>query len=45
MIYFKSPKNYLFRPNGQIGPVSGQNYVIYCLRIRSKDFFQTLQQN
>ena len=45
MTCFKFFKKYVFGPSGQFGPVSRQYYVIYDLRIHSKDFFQTLQQN
>ena len=42
MICFKFPKKYVFGSNRQFGPILGQNYVIYYLRICSKDFFQIL---
>ena len=45
IICLKNFQKYLVGPNGPLGPVLGQNYTIYYLRIDSKDFFKTLQQN
>ena len=42
---FYFPKNPSFGANGQFSPILGQNWVIWYLRIRLKNFFETLQHN